>query len=155
MTVVALERRHRSALVRVLERSSEFRPEEVVVAIELLDAALGGDGSYRCWVAEDERAAAVGYACFGRTPLTAWTFDLYWLAVDPAARRARWGRRLVERVVESVRAEGGRVVRVETSSKYGGAVTRAFYTNVGFAEAGRIAEFYGEGDDLALYALSL
>ena len=77
------------------------------------------------------------------------------LAVDPEARRAHFGRRLVERVVESVRAEGGRVVRVETSSKYGGAVTRAFYTKVGFTEAGRIGGFYGEGDDLVLYALSL
>ncbi len=155
MSVVALERRHRAALVHVLERSNEFRPEEVAVAVELLDAGLGGDESYRFWVAEDERGAAVGYACFGRTPLTAWAFDLYWLAVDPEARRAHLGKRLVERVVESVRADGGRVVRVETSSKYGGSVTRAFYTKVGFAEAGRIRGFYGEGDDLVLYALSL
>ncbi len=156
--IVPLERRHRAAIVRLLERSPEFRPEEIVVAIELLDAALAGDSDYRFWVAEDARGEAVGYACFGPTPLTGsppWTYDLYWLAVDPSSRRAGFGKRLVERVVESVRLAGGRVVRVETSSQYGFAVTRAFYTNLGFAESGRVADFYGEADDLVLYALRL
>jgi len=153
--IVPLERRHRAAILRVLERSTEFRPEEVVVAAELLDAALGGDAGYRCWVAEDARGEAVGYACFGRTPLTAWTFDLYWLAVDPAARRAGFGRRLALCVLDEARRAGGRVMRVETSGKYGFSVTRAFYTSLGFAEAGRIPDFYGEADDLVLYALRL
>jgi ribosomal protein S18 acetylase RimI-like enzyme len=153
--MIPLERRHREALLRVLERSKEFRPEEVAVAVELLDAALRGDAGYRCWVAEDARGDAVGYACFGRTPLTAWAFDLYWLAVDPTARRAGFGRRLVLRVLDEARREGGRVLRVETSGKYGFPVTRAFYTSLGFTCAGRIADFYGEADDLVLYALRL
>jgi len=155
MGIAKLEGRHRADVLGMLERTIEFRPEEVVVAAEVLDASLSGDGSYRARVAEDERGAAIGWACFGRTPLTAWTFDLYWLVVDPSARRAKLGRALVDEVVRSVRAEGGRVMRVETSSKHGGDVTHAFYTHLGFAQSGRVAEFYGPGDDLVIYALAL
>ena len=30
---------------------------------------------------------AAGYICYGKRPLTDWTYDLYWIAVDPGYSR--------------------------------------------------------------------
>src|SRR2546422_2954929 len=46
-----------------------FRPDEVAIAVELLDDALAGDDDYRFLGAyADDRL--VGYACWGPTPGT-------------------------------------------------------------------------------------
>ncbi len=102
---------------------------------------------YHTHVAEID-GAIMGYACLGPTPMTAHTWDLYWLAVGPAARGAGVGRRLLDVCNAFVDARGGRVVRVETSSRdeYDGTVT--FYERCGYLHAGRIPAFYREGDDL-------
>src|SRR5260370_25361061 len=60
-----------------------FRPDEVALATELLDAALAGDDDYRFLGAYGDDDL-VAFACWGPTPATVGTYDLYWLVVDPA-----------------------------------------------------------------------
>ena len=62
-----------------------FTRVEVAVALELVDGALAGDPDYRLQVAEVDGAIA-GYACFGPSPMTAASWDLYWIAVAAPAR---------------------------------------------------------------------
>lgn len=90
----------------------------------------------------------VGYLCYGHTPMTAATYDLYWMAVDGARRGLGVGRRLVEAFEAAVQQAGGRLIRVETSSRDGYDGTLAFYLRTGYEIASRIADFYGPGDDL-------
>ena len=42
----------------------------------------------------EQNGAVLGYACFGPTPMTERTWDLYWIAVAPNAKRAGVGRAL-------------------------------------------------------------
>ena len=137
------------ALVRSIEN---FTPAEVDCALELVAAAVGpppGCNDYRVLVAERARdEPLLGYACYGPTPLTRSTFDLYWIASSPAARGAGIGWKLHEAVVEAVRAAGGRRLRVETSTQESYGATLRFYRRCGYREAGRIADFYADGDDL-------
>ncbi|AKU90121.1 D-alanine-D-alanine ligase [Vulgatibacter incomptus] len=89
-----------------------------------------------------------GYVCFGPTPMTEATWDLYWIASTPAFRGKGAGSRLLLAMEEDVRRRGGMQVRIETSSMGEYAATRAFYDRHAYAEASRLPDFYKPGDDL-------
>lgn len=140
----------RPELAALLARIPQFKPDEVAVALELIDASLNDPASgYTCFVAHD--AALAGYICFGPTPMTAATWDLYWIAVAPALQGRGIGRALYEAFVAHMRAHGGRNIRIETSSKESYAATGGFYERLGFAIDGRLRDFYAEGDDLLIF----
>jgi len=92
-----------------------------------------------------------GYVLFGPVPATAGNFDLYWIAVDPAAQGTGVGQRLIEHVEEEVRRRDGRMVCLETSSQGGYSRTRSFYEKAGYLLESRIRDFYKPGDDRLTY----
>jgi ribosomal protein S18 acetylase RimI-like enzyme len=142
----------REPLARMLARIPQFKPDEVAVALELIDAAIAdakGSG-YECLVAQGE-GAVVGYTCVGPTPMTESTWDLYWIAVDPAQQGRGIGRALYAAFVARMRTRGGRNIRIETSSKEDYAATGGFYERLGFRIDGRLRDFYAEGDDLLTF----
>ena len=147
----------RARLIEVISQGAGFRPEEVTCAIELLDAALArAEGNtYEALVALGPEAAPppegdrpIGYACFGATPMTEGTFDLYWLVVAREARGNGVGGRLLAAAEEDVRRRGGRRVRVETSSMEGEGGAARFYAREGYKCVGQNVDFYRPGDDL-------
>lgn len=87
--------------------------------------------------------------------MTEGTFDLYWIAVDPARQGTGIGRALLAAVEELVRAEGGRMMLVETAGKPAYAATRAVYAACGYREVARVPDFYEDGDDKIVYARRL
>ena len=89
----------------------------------------------------------IGYACFGATPATDGTYDLYWLAVDPAAQGRGVGSALVRAVEEKLVGRGARLLVVETSSRPDYEGTRRFYARSGYHEAARVRDFYAPADD--------
>ncbi|MBA3672932.1 MAG: GNAT family N-acetyltransferase [Gemmatimonadaceae bacterium] len=88
-----------------------------------------------------------GYACFGPTPSTDGTHDLYWLVVDPASQKSGVGRSLLRGVEQVLARRGARLLVVETSSRDEYAGTRAFYARGGYIEAARVRDFYAPSDD--------
>src|SRR5437762_8704931 len=82
----------RAALQRLIapERDSPFRPEEVSCALELLAAVLDPPegNSYEARIAVADGDQPIAYACFGHTPMTDATYDLYWL-ITAAERRGQ------------------------------------------------------------------
>ena len=106
--------------------------------------------------ADGARAPRVaGYSCYGAAAMTQGTFDLYWIAVDPALHGFGVGRALMEGTEEAIRAEGGRLMLIETASKPSYDNTRAFYVAWGCREVARIPGFYAVGDDKVVYARQL
>src|SRR5205823_4553210 len=51
------------------------------------------------------------------TPLTDGTYDLYWIAVDPATQGKGYGRRLNTFAESEVVRRGGRLLLIETASQ--------------------------------------
>ena len=88
-----------------------------------------------------------GFACFGPTPSTDRTYDLYWIAVHPDAQRLGVGATLMAEVEGVLRSRQARLVVVETSSKAEYEPTRSFYQKRGYQEAARLRDFYAPGDD--------
>ena len=92
----------------------------------------------------------VGYVCFGPTPMTDGTFDLYWIATDPSVRGQGEGHALVAAMESELRRRGGRLVRVETSATEDYDSTRGFYARAQYQEEARVRDFYRPGDDLVI-----
>ena len=97
---------------------------------------------------EDE---LVGYACYGPTPGTDRTFDLYWIAVEPATQGAGIGTLLLDEVERRLQGHHARLLVVETSSRSDYRATRRFYERRGYAEGARVRAFYAPGDDRIIY----
>ena len=89
----------------------------------------------------------VGFACFGPTPSTDRTYDLYWIAVDRAAQGEGCGTVLLTEVERRLEALHARMLVVETSSRSDYTATRSFYLRRGYVEAARVREFYAPEDD--------
>lgn len=143
-----LRRADRAEIERIVRATGAFHEDEVAVAMELVDA--DASEGYRFVVAEVEGKVA-GYACFGATPLTLGTWDLYWIAVDPRMQGRGIGRELMNAVESAVRAEHGRIILIETGGKASYGATRSAYIAWDYHEIARVPDFYELGDDKVIY----
>ncbi len=128
-----------------------FREDEVPVALEVFDEAVRvpGGGAYEALGADVDGGLA-GWICWGPTPCTLRTYDLYWMAVDPTLQGAGVGTALI---VEMERRLAGlaRLIVVETAGRGDYTATRRFYEARGYRATATIPEFYGPGDDQVVY----
>ena len=147
-----LGREDRGPLRDLVVATGVFTDDEVEIALELIDIVLNDPGQkdYIIRVYE-EGGKAAGYYCVGPTPATEGTFDLYWVAVDPALHGRGIGRALDDHACALIRGMSGRLVIAETSSlpRYG--PTREFYRRRGYSEVAKIADYYRPGDALVVY----
>lgn len=129
-----------------------FTQEEADTVGELLEDYLElADHNGYAFLTASLDEEIVGFACYGPTPLTDGTFDLYWICVDVEFARRGIGRDLIERVVAEVRTLGGRMIVLDTSGTPEYEPTRAFYRSVGFSPTATVPDFYGPDDDLVIF----
>ena len=147
-------RAHRARLEQLTRGTSLFREEEVATAVELLDESLAGDDDYQ-FVGAFADDQLIGYACWGATPGTVATSDLYWIVVDRDRQGAGVGSQLLSEVERRLTADGRRLVVVETSSRTDYTPTRGFYEARGYTRAATIPAYYAPGDDLVIYTKDL
>jgi len=147
----------RAAVAALVVSVENFNQAERDCALELIDMYLDdqGQADYRVDVAEDSASRVHGYACWGPVPLTKGTFDLYWIATNPASRRAGFGRALIRHVGKQVLENKGRLLVVETSAKDSYAGTVKFYQDLGYEERSRVEDFYDVGDDRLIFVKKL
>jgi ribosomal protein S18 acetylase RimI-like enzyme len=145
---------HRARLEQLTRGTDLFREEEVATAVELLDESLAGDEDYRFLGAFDADQL-IGYACWGPTPGTMATSDLYWIVVDRTRQGDGIGSQLLAEVERRLTADGRRLVVVETSSRTDYAPTRGFYEARGYTRTATIPGYYAPGDDLVVYTKDL
>jgi D-alanine-D-alanine ligase len=148
----SLEAADREPLETLIRATGFFNPEEVEVAMELVDDRLAnGDSShYRFLVGElDGRVA--GYACWGPIPGTAASADLYWIVVHPDFQGKGAGAALLHAAEEWMAAAGRTRIYVETSTRPLYVSTRAFYLACGYQLVSELADFYAPGDGKATF----
>lgn len=144
----------RAALEAALRSDETFHEEEVAVALELVDESIRGSDDYGILVAvlgADGGERVAGYICYGPTPMTAGTYDLYWVVTHVDARGRGVAGTLVEAMEGDLSKRGGNGIRVETSQLDGYEAARRLYEGRGYHERGRLPDFYRPGDDLIIY----
>jgi D-alanine-D-alanine ligase len=143
----------RGRIEEITRAAGLFREEEIPVALEVFDGVAAGSADYIALGAEHDGRLA-GWICWGPTPCTLGTYDLYWMAVDPALQRTGIGTALVA-AMERRLAGVARLIVVETAGRPDYRDTRAFYQARGYSVAATIADFYAPGDDQVVYVKSL
>jgi ribosomal protein S18 acetylase RimI-like enzyme len=141
-----------AALRRLVAATRVFYPEERAIALELLVERLrrGPKSGYSFFFAE-RRGELVGYCAWGAVPLTARSYDLYWIAVAPAAEGQGLGRALLRLAERAVARRGGGNLYIETSSRRVYARTRRFYREAGYRRVARLRDFYAPADHKVVF----
>ena len=139
------------SIMALLGATPEFEAEEIPVAEEVIDVYLDCPGrDYLATVAVSS-SKIIGYVCFGRTPLTLSTWDVYWMAVGLEYRGVGAGGMLLKDTEEQIQKAGGKLALIETSSKPNYLNTRRFYIKKGYKRVSRIRDFYAPGDHRLIF----
>ncbi len=146
----------RDGILAFMRGTRFFHDGEIDVAREVLEEAIakGPSGHYQSFTLLSEGIPA-GWICYGPTPCTKGTFDIYWIGVSADCQGKGFGRALLEHAEKLIRKIQGRLIIIETSGRPLYESTRGFYLKTGYAEAARIPDFYDQGDARVIYAKAL
>ncbi|MFZ1080868.1 MAG: GNAT family N-acetyltransferase [Candidatus Kryptoniota bacterium] len=144
-------REDHGSILDILKRTDNFTAEEIEIADELLNTYFtqSFESGYWTYTAANDKIA--GYICYGPTPLTVGTYDIYWIAVDPALQGKGIGTELLNFAEDDISKHKGRLITVYTSSQEKYSLTRSFYFKRDYHEGARISDYYRPGDDLVIY----
>ena len=155
-TAVSPHLRHLTALDRdrieeITRNVGVFRDDEVAVALEVFDEAVRGaaGNTYSALGAEIDGDLA-GWICWGPTPCTLGTYDLYWMAVSPEAQGNGIGRALLDEMERRL-AGVARLIVIETAGRPDYDGTCSFYQSRGYSVVSVIPDFYAPGDDQVVF----
>ena len=146
----------RARIDALLSGVHAFTSDERDVALELVDHAIARPESddYRFLLAASDDPSdggLLGYLCYGRTPMTCSTYDLYWVATAPEHARKGVAKSLVNAMERAIACDGGGLIRVETGSREGHGAAVRFYDALGFVRSALIEDFYAPGDHLLIF----
>lgn len=145
------------ALVELAGRTGVFKAFELVALGEVLDdyhAANHAHG-HRAAVAVGPGGVTTGFVYHAPAAMTDRSWEVWWIAVDPAAQGTGVGRRLLDLAESDIRSAAGRAVFIETSSTPLYHATRGFYLRCGYTLAAEVADYYADGDGKVIYAKRL
>ncbi len=151
-----ITREDKLGIFNLLKKISQFKEAEIEIAKELIGENLskGIDSGYHILVAEVDGVIS-GYICYGPTPLTESTWDIYWEAVAPECQGCGVGSYLIKEAEKNIRMLGGTQVIIETSSTPDYEKTRNFYNSKGYSQISCILDFYKPGDHMTTYCKKL
>lgn len=143
-----MELSDKQRILEIVKETNAFLPEEVNVAEEVMDDYFKDpEGSgYFFYVAEHDGEIA-GYLCYGPTPMTRGTWDMYWAAVKPGLHGQGIGSTLFKLAEEHIRGLSGRMVLIETASNPNYKAARSLYLTLGYEHVSTIPDFYDPGDN--------
>jgi ribosomal protein S18 acetylase RimI-like enzyme len=146
-------------LLRIAVDTGLFSADEAQTLLggvlqELADGALPeGHQAAACW--EQNGGSPVGWCYFAPDDHAANVWNLWWIGVSPRRHGAGVGLTLLRYVEQEVRNAGGRLLIIETSDAEPLSRARRFYVRNGYAECGRIPDFYAVGEAKVVFARTL
>jgi ribosomal protein S18 acetylase RimI-like enzyme len=140
-------------LISLAKNIIQFSPEDVNCIQDLWKESWQSETDvdrYHFIIAENKNQI-MGFACYGHRPLTAGTYDFYWLGVDPTFQKQGIGRALMKQVENEILDKKGYLLIIETSSSESFSTPRAIYTSFGYQFVAQIPDFYKPGDGLVIF----
>lgn len=147
------------ALLEVAVATGLFEPTTAAallgnVLADLHAGRLGAGHTVTVWAAGANRRPG-GWVYYAPDTYAEHVWNLWWIGVVPGSHGQGVGRALLESVETDVRAAGGRLLIIETSSLPPLGRARAFYRRNGYAECGQIPDFYAVGDGKMIFSKRL
>lgn len=140
------------AYLRIAQGTGFFKDVEIEVLKEVVEDYRKAPGKDYNFFHETDGEDLAGFIIFGRTPLTDFGWDIYWIAVGKDFQGRGVGKKLLKRTEDFILQKDRKaILRIETSGKKEYDTTQYFYKKTGFAEAGRIPDFYSDGDSMLNY----
>lgn len=136
------------SVAAVIESVGLF-PSDLLAAMAA--PALRGDAPDDLWFVALDGDATCAIAYCAPERMTDGTWNLLLIAVRQDRQGQGLGAALTRHVEQVLSDRGARILLVETSGTEAFARTRAVYRRLGYAEAGRIPEFYAAGDDKVVF----
>jgi ribosomal protein S18 acetylase RimI-like enzyme len=102
-----------------------------------------------------QQSEAIGWSYFAPDPYAEGIVNVWWIGVAPEHHGYGAGHALLQHIENEARDQGMRIVVIETSDQASMARARAFYGRQGYAERGRIPDYYGQGDAKVIFSRSL
>ncbi len=145
-----------AAIRSIVTSTAVFRPDEIDVAVELIEERLRrGVTSGYFFVFAEEHGSTIGYTCYGPIACTVASHDLFWIAVAKEHHGKKIGSALMVETEKYIRIMGGKRVYIETSSRSDYLSTRKFYLKHGYTVEATIKNFYDDNDDKVIYSKEL
>ncbi|OIP01064.1 MAG: hypothetical protein AUJ98_05880 [Bacteroidetes bacterium CG2_30_33_31] len=143
------------SIKEILKSTNFFYDDEVELTGELAEENLnkGEKESGYSFIMVENDNEPIAFACFGKTPCTIDSFDLYWIAVHQKQKGKGVGKMLMKQVEEEILASKGRKIWIETAGRALYHPTRMFYENYGCKKIAVLPDFYADGDDKVVYLL--
>ncbi len=141
---------------RLVQETGVFSATEIRWAGEVIEAALkdpAGAGYFTLMA--DGDVGLEGFSCYGPIDGTQNRFDLYWIAVSPAAQGKGLGGKLLSASMADARSRGATHMFIDTSTRPDYAAARALYVAQGFELQGTLVDFYSDGDGKAIFGKRL
>jgi acetoin utilization deacetylase AcuC-like enzyme/ribosomal protein S18 acetylase RimI-like enzyme len=140
----------------LVEQTGKFSRDEVDIAEELpIERLEKGVASGYHFILAEQGSQLFGYACFGPIPGSDHSWDLYWIAVDPAHQGSGLGRTLIQKVEAEIAKAKGALVYIDTSTAEAYVPTRGFYEKMGYTLRAELPDFYRAGDGKAIFGKTL
>jgi ribosomal protein S18 acetylase RimI-like enzyme len=140
------------ALLELADRTGVFKPLEIEALREVLDdyhAANSGLGHRS--VTFEQNGQILGFAYYAPAAMTDRTWYLYWIAVSKQTQAKGIGGKLLKHAEDDIRALGGRMLLIETSSLPHYELTRRFYLKHGYEQEAVLRDYYAEGDGMVVF----
>jgi ribosomal protein S18 acetylase RimI-like enzyme len=141
------------AIKDILISTGFFYDAEVEIAVELAIENLSKgeeESGYIFNIAEID-GQPLAYTCYGKTPGTESSYDLYWIAVHQSQRGKGIGNILMDLAVEDIAKRKGQNIWIETASRPLYEPTRQFYLKYGCDIIAELPNFYGENDNKVIF----
>ena len=140
-------------IVLLTARTGYFKPVEVETLRDVLHDyhAQERERGHRAFAWEED-GRIVGYVYHAPEEMTDRTWHLWWIAVDSAVQGRGLGSKLLAFAEQDIRDHDGRLLLVETATLPEYEPTRRFYLKHGYALTATIADFYADGDGMAIFA---
>ena len=139
------------ALQRVLDETHLF-PSGMLP--DMLAPMLAGDSPAR-WLTCQRDGVAIGLCFAEPEELTDGTWNMRALALHPQYQGQGLGAALTRALEDQLRAEGQRLIIVDTSGTDDFAQTRGFYSHVGYSQVACIPDYWAKGDDKVVFSKPL
>jgi ribosomal protein S18 acetylase RimI-like enzyme len=102
-------------------------------------------------VIDEENGEQHGVAYYTPVKATDRVWELLMIAVHPDFQGRGQGAALMSQVESTLREQGQRMIIVQTSGQPSYALTRLFYTKLGYEQEARVRDYYTAGEDMILF----